>query len=131
MTFPQEMLYPADNLYRQLQTAIMLNTCSRLLMKRKFMVFYTNIKHFNEIRRSDSLRRTSFCQEVSKENQVRMWDNREYELVIPGCPTVTLRARVGHPGIISEYSWLSHILTWFSFYYMPKIMLKLQGNMHL
>ena len=30
-------------------------------------------------------------------------------VVIPGCPTLTLRARVGHPGITSEYSWLSHI----------------------
>ena len=28
---------------------------------------------------------------------------------IPGCPTQTRRLSVGHPGIISEYSWLSHI----------------------
>ena len=36
-------------------------------------------------------------------------DNQEYSLVIPGCPRLTLRAHVGHPGITSEYSWLSHI----------------------
>ena len=27
---------------------------------------------------------------------------------IPGCPTQARRFSVGHPGIISEYSWLSH-----------------------
>ena len=31
-----------------------------------------------------------------------MWDNREYSFVIPGCPTLTLQAPVGHPGITSS-----------------------------
>ena len=33
----------------------------------------------------------------------------EYELVVSGCPTRAQRMSVGHPGITSEYSWLSHI----------------------
>ena len=30
---------------------------------------------------------------------MRVWDNWEYELVIPGCPTLARRVNVGHPGI--------------------------------
>ena len=35
--------------------------------------------------------------------------------MIPGCHTLTLWARGGHPGITSSYSWLSHVLAQFSF----------------
>ena len=40
---------------------------------------------------------------VLKENQPRMWDDRKYELVIPGRPTRARRVSVGRPGITSEY----------------------------
>ena len=32
-----------------------------------------------------------------------MWDDRKYELVIPGHPTRARRVSVGRPGITSEY----------------------------
>ena len=50
-----------------------------------------------------------------KENQLRMWDVREYELVVRGRPT-----RVPMVSVL-EYSWTSHIRGSFSFYYMPKL----------
>ena len=42
--------------------------------------------------------------QVLKENQPRMWDVREYELVVvPGRPTRVRRVSVGRPGTTSEY----------------------------
>ena len=46
---------------------------------------------------------------VLKENQPRMWDIREYELVVTGRPTRARRVSVGLPGTTSEYSRTSHI----------------------
>ena len=33
-----------------------------------------------------------------------MWDDRKYELVIPGRPTRARRVSVGRPGVTSEYT---------------------------
>ena len=46
---------------------------------------------------------------VLKEKQVQMWDDRKYQLVIPGCPTRARKVSFGYPGITSEYYLLSHI----------------------
>ena len=58
---------------------------------------------------------------VLKENQPRMWDVREYELVVPGHPTQDRRVSVGRPKTTSEYSRTSHNRGSFSFYYMSKL----------